>query len=55
LSDDLARVREGDDVVVTDRGRAVARIVAIKGNSRQVAAVLLVGREPERGRERSGR
>jgi prevent-host-death family protein len=31
LRDYLVRVREGDEVVVTDRGRAVARIVPIKG------------------------
>jgi prevent-host-death family protein len=31
LSDYLARVREGDEVVVTDRGTAIARIVPIKG------------------------
>jgi len=31
LSDYLNRVREGDEVVVTDRGRAVARIVPIEG------------------------
>ena len=31
LSDYLARVREGDEVVVTDRGTAVARIVPIHG------------------------
>jgi prevent-host-death family protein len=31
LSDYLERVREGDEVVVTDRGVAVARIVPIDG------------------------
>jgi prevent-host-death family protein len=31
LSDYLARVRQGDEVVVTDRGTAFARIVPIKG------------------------
>jgi prevent-host-death family protein len=31
LSDYLDRVREGDEVVVTDRGAAVARIVPIEG------------------------
>ena len=31
LSEYLARVREGDEVVVTDRGTAVARIVPIHG------------------------
>ena len=31
LSDYLERVREGDEVVVTDRGAAVARIVPIAG------------------------
>jgi prevent-host-death family protein len=31
LSDYLARVRAGDEVVVTDRGTAFARIVPIEG------------------------
>jgi prevent-host-death family protein len=31
LSDYLERVREGDEVVITDRGAAVARIVPITG------------------------
>jgi prevent-host-death family protein len=31
LGDYLERVREGDEVVVTDRGTAVARIVPITG------------------------
>lgn len=31
LSDYLARVREGDELVVTDRGTAFARIVPIAG------------------------
>jgi len=31
LSDCLAQVREGDEVVVTDRGTAIARIVPITG------------------------
>jgi len=31
LSDYLARVREGEEVVVTDRGAAVARIVPVTG------------------------
>jgi prevent-host-death family protein len=31
LSDYLAQVREGGEVVVTDRGRAFARIVPIEG------------------------
>ena len=31
LSDYLARVREGDEVVVTDRGTAFARIIPIEG------------------------
>ena len=31
LSDYLARVREGDEVIITDRGTAFARIVPIKG------------------------
>ncbi|HEY3844931.1 MAG TPA: type II toxin-antitoxin system prevent-host-death family antitoxin [Acidimicrobiales bacterium] len=31
LSDFLDRVREGDEIVVTDRGSAVARIVPIAG------------------------
>lgn len=31
LSRYLERVREGDDVTITDRGRAVARIVGVEG------------------------
>ena len=31
LSDYLTRVREGDEVIVTDRGMAIARIVPIRG------------------------
>lgn len=31
LSGYIARVREGEEVVVTDRGRAVARVVPIDG------------------------
>jgi prevent-host-death family protein len=31
LSDYLARVREGNEVVITDRGAAVARIIPITG------------------------
>jgi len=31
LSDYLARVRDGEEVVVTDRGTAVARIVPVTG------------------------
>jgi prevent-host-death family protein len=31
LSRWVQRVREGDEIVVTDRGKAVARIVAVEG------------------------
>lgn len=31
LSDYLARVREGNEVVITDRGAAIARIIPING------------------------
>ena len=31
LSEYLAQVRDGDEVVVTDRGRAIARIAPIEG------------------------
>jgi len=31
LSEYLARVRDGDELVVTERGKAVARIVPITG------------------------
>lgn len=33
LSRYLERVREGEEVIVTDRGKAVARMVPIKGES----------------------
>jgi prevent-host-death family protein len=31
LSDYLARVREGNEIVITDRGAAIARIIPITG------------------------
>ncbi len=33
LSEYLARAADGDDVTVTDRGRPIARIVAVHGRS----------------------
>jgi prevent-host-death family protein len=56
LSDYLARVRAGDEVVVTDRGEAVARIVPISGGralDRAVAEGLVTpARHPGRTRPR---
>jgi prevent-host-death family protein len=45
LSGYLARVREGDEVVVTDRGSAIARIIPINGGrkfDRAVAGGLVI-------------
>jgi len=54
LSDYLARVREGDEVIVTDRGAAFARIVPIKGGrtlDRAIAeGIVSPAREPGRTR-----
>jgi prevent-host-death family protein len=54
LSDCLARVREGDEVVVTDRGTAIARIVPITGGRALDRAVAegLVTRAADRSRTR---
>lgn len=54
LSDFLARVREGHEVVVTERGRAVARIVPITGGRALDRAVDegLVSPAPQRARSR---
>ncbi|MGH9124212.1 MAG: type II toxin-antitoxin system Phd/YefM family antitoxin [Acidimicrobiales bacterium] len=54
LSDYLARVREGDEVIVTDRGTAVARIVPIAGGRAIDRAVAegLVTPSSQRGRTR---
>jgi prevent-host-death family protein len=57
LSDYLARVRDGEEVVVTDRGTAVARIVPIVGGRALDRAVAegLVSPAPERTRSRPAR
>jgi len=54
LSDYLARVREGHEVVVTDRGTAFARIVPIKGgrNLDRAIAEGIVSPALQRGRTR---
>ena len=56
LSEYLARVRDGDELVVTERGKAVARIVPITGGralDRAVAdGVVTPARTPERSRPR---
>jgi prevent-host-death family protein len=57
LSDYLARVRDGQDVVITERGMAVARIVPISGGRALDRAVAdgLVSPAPERARTRPSR
>jgi prevent-host-death family protein len=57
LSDYLARVRDGEEVVITDRGMAVARIVPITGGRSLDKAVAdgLVSPAPERVRTRPNR
>jgi prevent-host-death family protein len=54
LSEYLARVRDGDELVVTERGKAVARIVPISGGralDRAVAdGVVTPAPTPERSR-----
>lgn len=53
LSKYLDRVREGEEVVVTDRGTAIARVVPIDGGRAYddlVAAGLI---EPSRAKERT--
>jgi prevent-host-death family protein len=57
LSDYLARVREGNEVVVTDRGTAFARIVPIKGGRTldRVIAEGLVTPAPQPSRTRPAR
>jgi prevent-host-death family protein len=57
LSDYLARVRQGDEVVVTDRGIAVARIVPIEGGRTLDRAIAdgLVTPAPEPNRSRPAR
>lgn len=54
LSDYLAKVRDGQEVVVTERGRAVARIVPITGGRALDKAVAdgLVSPAPQRARTR---
>jgi len=54
LSHCLARVREGDEVVVTDRGTAIARIVPITGGRALDRAIAegLVTRAADRSRTR---
>lgn len=54
LSDYIARARDGTEIVVTDRGTAVARIVPVAGGralDRAVAAGL-VSPAPRRERQR---
>lgn len=57
LSDYLDRVREGHEVVVTERGTAVARIVPITGGRALDKAVAegLVSPAPQRTRTRPTR
>jgi len=57
LSDYLARVRAGDEVIVTDRGTAFARIVPIAGGRAIDRAVAegLVTRAPRSTRSRPSR
>lgn len=57
LSDYLARVHEGQEVVVTERGTAVARIVPITGGRALDRAVGegLVSPAPQRARTRPSR
>jgi prevent-host-death family protein len=57
LSDYLARVGEGDEIVVTDRGTAVARIVPIRGGRALDRAVAegLVSPPPRPARTRPAR
>lgn len=57
LSDYLARVREGDEVVVTERGVAVARIIPVEGGRALDRAVAegLVTPAPRRARTRPSR
>ncbi|HTW09643.1 MAG TPA: type II toxin-antitoxin system prevent-host-death family antitoxin [Acidimicrobiales bacterium] len=57
LSDYLAHVRKGGEVVVTDRGTAVARIVPIAGGRALDRAVAegLVSPAPDRLRSRPAR
>jgi prevent-host-death family protein len=57
LSDYLARVREGQEVVVTERGMAVARIVPLSGERALDRAIAegLVSPAPQRARTRPSR
>ena len=57
LSDYLAHVREGHEVVVTERGTAVARIVPISGGRALDRAIAdgLVSPAPQQGRSRPTR
>lgn len=57
LSDYLARVRGGQEIVITERGMAVARIVPITGGRTLDKAVAdgLVSPAPERARTRPNR
>jgi prevent-host-death family protein len=57
LSDYLARVRDGEEVVITERGMAVARIVPIIGGRTLDKAVAdgLVSPAPKRARTRPNR
>jgi prevent-host-death family protein len=57
LSDYLARVREGEELIVTDRGTAFARIVPIKGGRTLDRAIAegLVTPAPRPSRTRPGR
>ena len=57
LSDYLARVRKGDELVITDRGRAIARIVPIEGGRALDRAIAegLVTPAPDRARKRPRR
>jgi prevent-host-death family protein len=56
LSRYLDRVRDGDEVVVTDRGRAIARVVPAGGErvlDRLIAeGIVTPARQPKRGATR---
>lgn len=43
LSQYLTRVQEGEEVIVTDRGRPVARLVAVDGATDRLAGLIAAG------------
>jgi prevent-host-death family protein len=54
LSRYVARVRRGEEIVVTDRGSPVARLVTVRAGSDPLAALIAEGlvEPPERRRSR---